>query len=318
MDRSTSPPLPRLLILGAIIALACLTLACGFISRLVSSSTPAPTPIRVMDLEGLVFEDPTDGERLMQLDRCVKGLASANDWKFIPYTQMGNGLRAYWCGGRGARSDCIISGSDVDPRDQRVVTLWTLFYPQQFPRVFSMGISALNNPPGEGWSAFFVYSEHGKNITGEGLHLKFYHYPAADKPPDAHVFLDLPYTYSTYILRDPLTLLTPELPLSQELPRFTASPEALRDHGLEILDQAAQQGEYAILSHTHTACEHLEPPFPSVLPPCTPRPPSALEESEMIAKLQAEFAAQQQALRENYAEMYTALMQVLPLDRCWQ
>jgi len=272
-----------------------------------------------MDLKGLVFEDPTDGERLMQLDRCVKELASANDWKFIPYTQVGNFFEAYWCGGPGARSDCLTAGAGAERSDQRAVTLWTLFYLPEFPRVFSLGISALNNPPGEGWSASFAYSEHGKNITGDGLNLEFYHYPAADKLPDGHVFLDLPYTYLTYVLQDPLILLEPELPLSQELPRFTASPEALRDHGLEILDQAAGQGESAILSHTHTACEHIEPPPVSgPLPSCTPRSASALEESEMIATLQADFAAQQQALRENYAEMYTALMQVLPLDRCWQ
>src|SRR5262245_54761593 len=107
MDRSDSHPFPRLLIPGAIIALACLTLACAFISRVVSGSTPVPTPVRAMDLKGLVFEDPMDGERLMQLDRCVKDLASANDWKFIPYTQVGNFFEAHWCGGPGARSDCL-------------------------------------------------------------------------------------------------------------------------------------------------------------------------------------------------------------------
>ncbi len=318
MDKSDSLPSPRLPILGAINILACLTLACAAIMRATASATPVPTPVRASDLEGLVFEDPAEGERLKQLDRCVKDLASANDWKFIPYTQYGNSFEAYWCSGRGARPDCQIAGYNSQYSDQRAVNLWTLFYPQEFPRVFSVGISALNNPPGEGWSAVFFYFENGKTILGDGLHFEFYHYPAADRPPDGHVFLDLPYTYSIHILREPLILLGPELPLSQELPRFTTSPEALRDHGLEILDQAAQQAEYAILSHTRTTCDYGASPGHGLPPPCTPRSLSTQEERETIANLQADFAAQQQALREDYQEMYTALMQVLPLDRCWQ
>ena len=52
-------------------------------------------------------------------------------------------------------------------------------------------------------------------------------------------------------------------------------------------------------------------------PPCTPRSLTPDEEAAELARAAAHFDAQQALLRENYREMYAALMQAFPLDRCW-
>jgi len=70
-------------------------------------------------------------------------------------------------------------------------------------------------------------------------------------------------------------------------------------------------------THQVTACDRGPYEGKGIEPPCTPCPLTPEEEAAELARAAAHFAEQQRLLRENYREMYVALMQAFPLDRCW-
>ena len=92
----------------------------------------------------------------------------------------------------------------------------------------------------------------------------------------------------------------------------------MRDLGLHSLAALEQKVTATIQTHQSAACAYDTPPANGGAPPCTPRPLTAEEETAALTKAQAYFAVQTAALRDHYREMWAALLNAFPLDRCWR
>jgi hypothetical protein len=250
----------------------------------------------------------------LELDRCTRDIALANGWRHLPYQQIGNFLEARWCGGAGARDDCQIAAGTADQRDQRVVTLSTLFYPNELPTVFGMSFSARMVPPRAGWGAQCWYSEGGRSVLGEGFDLQFAFYESTPVAPVQSLNLN---AVPQYKVGETIVSLPRPASLRDEFGRYLASAESMRDRGLEQLAALAAQVERTIATHTAQICEY-GPARGSLPPECTLRPLTPAEEHAALQEAQAAFAAREKLLREHYKEMYVALIEAFPLDRCWR
>jgi hypothetical protein len=286
----------------------CLIAACG------AGQPAAPTPAPAYRLAELRFDTPATQQTFLALDQCAGQIARAGGWRYLPYQQIGNFLEAKWCSGAGARDDCQIAASTADQRDQHVISLATLFYPAEFPRVFGMRFAARRVPPQSGWGAQCWFSEGGRTILGEGFELQFALYDSAQAAPAQSLSLSAAPQYrvgeTTIALPQPASL-------RAEFGRYLASADSMRDRGLEQLAALAEQVERTIAAHAIETCEY-GPPRGSLPPECTLRPLTAAEERAALDEARMVFAARAKLLRERYKEMYAALKETFPLDQCWR
>jgi hypothetical protein len=307
MQRKTSIKLT--LLAGATILLT--LLACRFFGKPVT-----PTPVPPVPVDQLKFEDADTGMRFRGLDGCIRKLAEAT-WKGGQYELVGNFYEANWCAGQGSRDDCQIAGGTIDNRDQHDIQLYILFYPQEYPQVFGLGLQALQVPASTGWGANFYFAEKGKTIVGEGWEVTFRQYLTSSGPADATVSLGWKYTY---IIEGPNRTsfeLPSDLPLREDLAGYLASPEAMRDLGLNKLRTLAGEVEDEIRAHHVQGCD-MGPYQNNGIPPvCNPRPMTAEEEAGQIELAQKYFDEAETLLKEHYREMYAAWMAAFPMDQCW-
>ena len=277
-------------------------------------SASMPTPAQTYQPAELRFDASATRQTFLALDRCAREQAQAGGWRHLPYQQIGNFLEARWCGGAGARDDCQIAAGTADQRDQRVVTLSTLFYPTQLPSVFGMSFSARMVPPRAGWGAQCWYSEGGRSVLGEGFDLQFALYDTAQTAPVRS--LNLSYV-PQYKVGETIVTLPRAASLRDEFGRYLASAESMRDRGLEQIAALAVQVERTITTHAAQTCEY-GPSQGSLPPECTLRPLTPAEERAALDEARTVFAAREQLLREHYQEMYARLIEAFPLDKCWR
>jgi hypothetical protein len=287
------------------------TLACRLLR---GTSEPTPTPMLTVGLDDLRFDDPEIERRFRALDVCIREI-TADGWRTTGYKLIGNFYSSRWCQGDGARDDCQIASSTQYNRDQHVIELETFFYPSSYPQVFGLKLAALWVPEQDGWGAHFHFSEGGRNFYGEGVGISFSQYEAGSREPVATVSVIGPLTYGLF--ETGVTLPPEALSAREELALYLVSPEALRDEGLAQIQALAARVDETIRTHQVTACDRGPYEGNGIQPPCTPRPLTPEEESAELARATAYFDEQQRLLRENYREMYAALMQAFPLDRCW-
>jgi hypothetical protein len=306
------PPKKRIrlaLMAGGIVFLV--SLACRFFQQAVT-----PTPRPVIPVDQLQFTDMQTGSQFRTLDGCIRNLAGSS-WKGGSYELVGNFYEAGWCTGKGARADCQIAGSSIDNRDQHVIQLNTLFYPQNNSRVFGLGLQSLWVPKSTGWGASFAFSEKGEGISGDGWGVVFRQYLTSSQPVDATV--DLGWTYG-YIIHGPNQTsidLTSELSLRQDLAQYLKGPEAMRDLGLKNIKALAADVEGQLQAHKIMGCD-LGPYQNDGIPPaCNPRPMTAAEEAGQIELARKYFTNEETLLTEHYQEMYAAWMAAFPLNECW-
>jgi hypothetical protein len=277
-------------------------------------STVTPTPAPAYQPVELTFDSPATQQTFLALDSCAREIAQAGGWRHLPYRQIGNFLEARWCAGAGARDDCQIAASTADQRDQHVVSLSTLYYPNELPKVFGMSFSARMVPPRAGWGAQCWYSEGGRSVLGEGFDLQFAFYESTPAAPAQSLNLNAAPQYK--VGETTVALPRPES-LRAEFGRYLASAESMRDRGLEQLAALAEQVERTITTHAAQICEY-GPSQGSLPPECTLRPLTSAEERAALDEARAVFAAREKLLRERYQEMYSTLLEVFPLDRCWR
>jgi hypothetical protein len=291
-------------------------LAGSMVAGCTASLGPATTPTsaQAYQLAELRFDSPATQQTFIALDRCAREIAQAGGWCHLSYQQIGNFLEARWCGGAGARDDCQIAAGTADQRDQRVVSLSTLFYPNELPKVFGMSFSARMVPPRAGWGAQCWYSEGGRSVLGEGFDLQFAFYESTPIAPAQSLNLN---AAPQYKVAETTVALPRPASLRAEFGRYLASAESMRDRGLEQLAALAEQVERTITAHAAQICEY-GPSQGSLPPECTLRPLTPAEERAALDEAQAVFAAREQLLRERYKEMYAALLEAFPLDRCWR
>jgi hypothetical protein len=287
------------------------TLACR---SLLGTPEPTFTPLTLVSLDELRFDDAEIERRFRALDRYIREI-TADGWRTTGYKLIGNFYSSRWCRGDGARDDCQIASSTQHNRDQHVIELETFFYPSSYPQVFGLKLAALWVPEQDGWGAHFHFSEGGRSFYGEGVGIGFSHYEAGSREPVVSVSVIGPLIYQLF---ETSVALPPEdLSAREELALYLVSPEALRDEGLAQIQAMATRVDETIRTHQVTACDRGPYEGNGIQPPCTPRPLTPEEEAAELARATTYFDEQQCLLRENYREMYAALMQAFPLDQCW-
>ena len=292
------------------LALTGLLLGCSVIQGLGSSARPTPIPY-AGSLDGLQFSSAEAERRVKELDRCMRDMAGPG-WTYMSYQPLGNFYEARWCSGAGARRDCVLAASSADNRDQHVVELDTLFY--DLPQVFGLEVSARWVPPAQGWGAHFYFSEGGQSVLGEGFGLDFSFYAAPTGAPQSRLHLGSSYSYPIYEMQ--VNYLSSQ-PLREDLASYIASPEAMRERGLEQMDAVLNQVEDKLRLHQVTRCEYGPYKGDGIPPVCNPRPLTPTEEQASLATARADWANQKQLLNDNYRELYATLLKAFPLDRCW-
>ena len=280
-----------------------------------SSFSPLTTPsaLPIVNLDELNFQDPETRQHFVALNQCIYNFIDEN-WTTIPYQQHGNFYQSSWCQGTGAKSDCRIAGSTIDIRDQRVLSLYTITYPQEFPTVFGLGFEALWVPAETGWGAHFSFSEYGGGTVGDHWGVRFdRHTTLTDQSNSTALF----WSSVQYQIQETLVDYSFNLPLRDDLALYLKSPEAMRTRRLEQIRALAQKVKTTIETHQAKTCD-LGPYQNDGIPPvCTLRLLTPEEETEELVKAENIFSDQEQILNENYQELYTTWMNAFPLDQCW-
>jgi hypothetical protein len=286
-------------------------LACRFFSPPGTS-----TPQTIVPVHDLRFTDVKTGERFSTLDGCIQNMAGPS-WRTTSYRLLGNFYQSDWCKGAGARDDCQIASGTIDQRDQHDLSLYTLFYSQDYPQVFGLGLQALWVPKATGWGASFYFAEQGQSIVGEGWSATFSEYNSPSGPADSRVDLGWKIGYTIHGPHETTFEQASDLPLREDLAAYLASPENLRDLGLKQIQALATQVDEAIRSHQVQACDQGPYQGNGIPPACTLRPMTAAEEATERDKARAYFESEENSLREHYQEIYNAWMTAFPLNQCW-
>ena len=282
----------------------------------IPASAPGPTLQPIASVDELQFKDFETGRRFRRLDRCIKNLVD-DSWRTTSYQLAGNFYTSKWCRGAGARSDCQITDSTIDNRDQRVIRLNTLFYNQSYPEVFGLGFQSLWVPKSTGWGVSYYFAENGAGVVGDGWGVTFREYMTPTGQPEANVDLGWDYSYTIFGPNRTTFEYPSDLPLREDLALYLSAPDAMRDRGLVQIQALAQKVITAIDTHQVNTCD-LGPYLGNGIPPaCTPRPLTASEEAGELSKANAYFAEQEQLLHDHYQEMYEAWMAAFPFDQCW-
>jgi hypothetical protein len=274
--------------------------------------TPEPTPPALADLQ---FEDAATGERIHQLDACIREQVVDRTWTEIPYQSIGNFYETNWCRGAGSRADCQVTDEVIRGRDVHALSISTLAYPQSPTSAFGLTFSATWLPPAEGWGVSVFFSEGGRTIIGEGAHLNFYQYTTPTDDPTTRLFLGDSFSYT---IHETTIRHTPGLTPRDALAQYLASPESLRDFGLTNLNTLAEKVYATLDAHEAQICEYGEYEGDGIPPECMLRPLTSSEESQALSDAQTHFAQQTQLLTDQYQKLYTTLQKTFPFDSCWR
>lgn len=279
------------------------------------SATPEPTAVSVDQLR---FNDEQTGIRFRALDACIAKLTEWEGWRSSGYRLVGNFHEAAWCKGAGAPNDCQTSSANAGRRDQHVIDLSTSFFPQRYPQVFGLSLSARWVPEGQNeWSVSFYFSEDADGILGEGAGINFQRYVPNQSEPIEQISVLGGLNYLLSETRLSVTDPNPIL-IRENLNRVLASPEALRDSGLDLYSRLGAEVDDAIRTNRLVACDRDEYQGNGIQPICTPRALNQQERESEQARASTYFATSKHLLEEHYQEFYDLLFKAFPLDRCWQ
>lgn len=278
-----------------------------------SSLTPTPTAETGINADKLKLQDLETKQHFDSLNQCINTIIDKS-WTAIPFQPYGNFYKSTWCYGSGVTSDCTMAGSTEDNRDQHILSLYTLTYPQDPATAFGLGIEALWVPIKTGWGAHFSFSENGDNIIGDGWGVKFYKYMVSTGQPEATTLLS---SYDQYQIQETLVGHSFDLPLRDDLAVYLKSAEAMQARRLEQLQALAQKVKTTIETHQAAICDYGPYQGYGIPPKCTPRLLTAEEETEELVKAENYFSDQEQILKENYRDLYATWMKAFPMDACW-
>ncbi|MEZ4475034.1 MAG: hypothetical protein R3F60_30430 [bacterium] len=227
-----------------------------------------------------------------------------------PWTQVGNFYQRRWCRGAGARDDCQIASGTADLRDQHAVELYTLFYDQDWPRTFGIGLNALRVPAGPGLGVSVWLSEGGQRIVGTGSGVTLRWYPAPTGAADVEVSVGSEASYR--IGETTLRVAAAGTPLAV-LRRLMVSPAALRDEGRTQLAALAAEVDRALKAGEVQRCEYGPYHGDGIPPVCTPRPLTAAEQEAERATFKAWLAARLALLEARAEDAWKLAMMTVPV-----
>lgn len=269
-------------------------------------------------LEKVAFEDEATRRRLIALETCAREIADGG-MRGIPWILTGNWVEERWCGEKAAVDDCFVGDYARFFRAQHEITISTVHsgdgdsgYRAPY---FGLRFSADWVPPATGWGASFYFSEGGKDIVAENFELRFERFTAEKGPPADTLTLGDGYRYE--ILTEEPALAVPTLPLRADLARYVASADALREAGAALLAKARADVVELLSGQKLKVRVHASYAEDGAPPMYTLRDPTPAEAALELAKAKSHFDAEDALLSAYYREMYAALLQAFPMDRCW-
>lgn len=274
--------------------------------------TQSPPPGSTAGLDELHFSDPAAEARFRNLYACINGLRD-NRWHADSLRIRGNFLSSRWCQGAGVDQDCQEISTASDRPDLAMIELFTLSY-RGPDEAFGLGVHAIKVPQETGWRVSFSYVENGLTITGNGWGLSFHQYRGPSERPGTVVGFGHAFDY---MVVETKVIYNPETPILEDIAQYLASPEAMRDRGLEQLRALAGEVREAIEAGEVSGCDY--PPYEGngIPPACTPRPMTPAEQADELDRLEATIEEQESLLMEHYQEMYATWMDAFPFERCW-
>ena len=289
--------------LALLVSLACLP---GVITD------EAPTPQPTVGVDALHFSDPATGARFREMESCLQAYVD-DTWRPRAYRLFPNSYQLQWCRGTGTQPECRNTDPSRDTRDIHSMTLFTRYY--HLPEVYGLGVRALWVPETTGWKASFSFFEGSEREGGDGWGVTFIRYDTTTGRPDATLELG---DETSYKVIETLIRHASEIPVREDLARFLAGPEALRDQGQEQIRALAEAVREAIDAGQVPGCDWTEYQGRGIPPACISRPMTPAEQAEQQAEAEAYFAAQEGLLQDHYQEMVAAWMDAFPFERCWK
>jgi hypothetical protein len=267
------------------------------------------------NLSQVQFESELEEQRMKNLDECMENITDSN-WRFVGYKGIGNFYEKRWCKGDGARYDCQITGATIQRKDQHVITLNTFsYFGGEVPEVFGLGVHALKNPENAGWGVSFSFVENGKTITNEQSSITFSYFEHGFEKPQKSISLGSDIGFKVY---EKSVNLGQETPLREELDKYLASPESMRDHGLIRLNEHENEVYGYITSNEAVRCEYGPYEGGGIPPECIERPLTEGERGDSLIGAQEHFSQKRSILMKDYKDMHIALMEAFPFESCWE
>ncbi len=259
----------------------------------------------LVDFATLSFVDDAERQRFERARACLG--QRGRDWEHYPLRKIGNFVEEDWCRGEGAERGCS-GGSFADRQGVDWAGVGTLHYPDRWPEVFGVQVSAAHRPAGEGWNVLVSVSSNGKTILGDQGSISF----GRPGTPDEDFYVSTGYGYS-------IAESSFAVPVDGDgwalLDRVRASPEALRDEALPHWDALETKVVTALRAGEVLECVYGEYEGDGIPPECIEEVPLAPQKvQEEITKIEAKVRAIHTAFETDAAGLHAALLSVAPTD----
>lgn len=258
-----------------------------------------------VDFATLKFVDDAERQRFERARACLGQRGSG--WEHYPLRKIGSFVEEDWCRGEGADRGCS-GGSFTDRQGVDWAGVGTLHYPDRWPEVFGVQVSAAHRPAGEGWNVMVSVSSNGKSILGDNGSVSF----GRPGTPDEDFYVSTGYGYS--IAESSFAVAVDEDGWAL-LDRVRVSPEALRDEALPHWDALKTKVVTALRSDRVLECVYGEYEGDGIPPECIEKVPlSAPKVKEEIEKIEAKVRAIHTAFDTDAEGLHAALLAVAPVD----
>jgi hypothetical protein len=259
----------------------------------------------LVDYATLVFVDPAERKRFERARICFG--ERAKGWEHYPLRMIGNFVEEDWCRGERAELGCS-GGGFREQADTDWAGVGTLHYPQDWPQVFGVQVSAGHLPAEGSWGVWVSVSSNGKSILGDGGSVGFGR--VGDEDGGFYVGT----SYSWEIAESVLTE-TVEGDGWQLLDRVRSSPQALRDEALGHWTALESTVVAALERGEVVECVYGEYKNDGIPPECLRKVPISAEAVvKELARIHGKVAGVRTALDGRQGEqLHAALMELAPV-----
>lgn len=279
-----------------------------------ANEPPAPLPTEATPLQ---FDDQRFQRRYDALRACVLDRVDGTWVHQPPGAKIGYVREEVWCRPATGKSTCSVRLNEADASEYYLLRTLTS-EPDRDERLeltayrvadvggWNVGISL--QPWTGGFS--FVFSRGDESINIGTLYSFQHEYVNISPPsdtvnPDVHAWLDAEMGYSL------------------------VSAQSLRDRAFTRLDAVLASVEQAVQSHTLSICPDRNDPQRFQCGPmangeghvmrdtCTRRRLTVAEETDLLEAARRDHGARRRLVARHHVELHAALMEALPLQRCW-
>ena len=259
----------------------------------------------LVEFATLKFTDEAERQRFERARTCLGQRGSS--WEHYPLRKIGNFVEEDWCRGEGADRGCS-GGSFTERQGVDWAGVGTLHYPDQWPEVFGVQVSAAHRPAAEGWNLSVSVSTNGKTILGDGGSISF----GRPGKPDEDFYVGTGYGYS-------IAESSFDVPVDGDgwalLDRVRVSPQALRDEALPHWDALETKVVEALRSGQVLECVYGEYEGNGIPPACIEKVPLSAEKVEQeLAKIETKVRGIHAAFETDAEGLHAALLAVAPSD----